>query len=280
MLKNDILLAQNIVGLNKNNVTKDNYHNTSFIYKTSNEEINNYQKYLKDKSKILAITASGDQILNSILEGTSQVDSCDISRFPQYFFELKRAAVLSLRKEDYLKFFINTFNYEDEFSDDIYDSVRSNLEKDSLKFWDSLFQFYEGFEIYHSPLFSRELLIESGVVSKNKYLQDDNYNLLKNKISSVSINHFVGNINEEISNMGKDYDLANLSSIIYYGDNVKADNYKKLLHDISLNDNGTILTYLYKVRDDIKKIYCEDEYSFEKFPNSIEGVMVYSKKMQ
>ena len=82
MLKEDIKIAQQIVSLKFNNLhKKESYHNHSF-----NEEIMNYQKYLKNRKRIFSITASSDQILNSILEGSEEIISCDISRWPSYFY--------------------------------------------------------------------------------------------------------------------------------------------------------------------------------------------------
>lgn len=111
MLKEDIITAQKIVSCSFNNMNKENYHGNSFIYRFTNEKINEYQKYLENRKKVLTVTASGDQILNSVLAGTKEIDSYDISRFPRYFFELKKAAILSLSKEEYLQFFVEGGGY-------------------------------------------------------------------------------------------------------------------------------------------------------------------------
>ncbi len=277
MLKDDITLAQQIVSGKYNNLKGNtSYHNTSFIYKFTNEEINNYQKYLINKEKVLSVTASGDQILNSILEGTKQIDSCDISRFPQYFFELKKAAVKTLTKEEYLDFFINDFIYQDELADDIYDKVRNNIENDSKKFWDSLFNFFDGSEIYKSPLFSRELVIPSRVIDKNKYLQGNNYNILKEKLDDVKINHYIGDMRELSKTLNNEYDLVNLSSIIYYAFR-NCNNYKNLLNNLSLSENGIALSYLYNVRKSLVNNFHEENYKFENFENETDGIMIYKK---
>ena len=150
MLKEDIAIAQQIVSLKFNNLhKKESYHNNSFIYKFTNEEIMNYQKYLKNRKKIFSITASSDQVLNSILEGSEEITSCDISRWPSYFYELKKAAVLSLTREEYIEFFISAHNDHLVFNDLLYDKLVDNLSEDARKFWDSLFLFFEGEDIYY-----------------------------------------------------------------------------------------------------------------------------------
>ena len=68
MLKEDIKIAQQIVSLKFNNLhKKESYHNHSFIYKFTNEEIMNYQKYLKNRKRIFSITASPDLLHPDLL---------------------------------------------------------------------------------------------------------------------------------------------------------------------------------------------------------------------
>ena len=275
MLDNDIILAQRIVSCKYNNINNPEiYHDTSFIYKFSNESIIDYQKYLKNRNNAFIVTASGDQILNSILEGTTNITSCDVSRFPKYFFELKKAAILSLSKDEYLDFFLKDDNYDDILNDDIYDNIRNNMCDEDREFWDGLFQFFEGGEIYNSSLFSHEVVTPQLVISRNSYLQDNNYNKLQSNIEKTNINHQIGNVRDIILNEKKEYDLVNLSSIIYYYNG----NYKELLESIKLSDEGIILTYLYdKGKRNIDDLFKEKEYSFDNFSKSGDGVMIYKK---
>lgn len=147
---------------------------------------------------MLSITASGDQILNSILVGSINIKSCDISRFPKYFFELKRAAILNLTKDEFINFFINESDYDQILNDDIYDGFRNDLDQDDRKFWDSLFQFFEGGQIYDSFLFSHEIVTLSSAIERNVYLQDSNYNKLQNVITKANVSHYVRDIKDII----------------------------------------------------------------------------------
>ena len=277
MLNDDIKLAQKIVLGTHNNINnKNSYGDTSFVYKFSNEEISSYQKYLENRNDILTITASGDQILNSILAGSINIKSCDISRFPKYFFELKRAARLNLTKDEFINFFINESDYDQILNDDIYDGFRNDLDQDDRKFWDSLFQFFEGGQIYDSFLFSHEIVTLSSATERNVYLQDSNYNKLQNVITKTNVSHYVGDIKDIIQSDHDSYDLVNLSSIIYYGFN-GFDDYKNLIENINLNEDGVTLTYLYQLRNRIKQVFTGDSYTFDMFKSG-EGVMVYKKK--
>lgn len=161
-------------------------------------------------------------------------------------------------------------------NDDIYDGFRTNLDSDSKYFWDSLFQFFDGGEIYGSTLFSREVVTSDSVQSRNMYLQGSNYETLKKLIDKANVSYEVGDMRKILSTDRDGYDLVNLSSIIYYGFS-GASEYKKLLEDINLNDNGIALTYLYKLRDNIKNNFTGDSYTFDMFKSG-EGVMIYKKK--
>ena len=106
MLNDDFVAAQKIVNNTYNNFLGYNpFHHNSTVYKKSNEKTEEYQKYLENRQKILSVTASGDQIINAILGGTTTVDTFDISTFPKYFLFLKLAGILTLSKDEYIKFF-------------------------------------------------------------------------------------------------------------------------------------------------------------------------------
>ena len=139
-----------------------------------------------------------------------------------------------------------------------------------------MFQFFDGGEIYGSTLFSREVVTSDSVQSRNMYLQGSNYETLKKLIGKANVSHEVGDMRKILSTDRDGYDLVNLSSIIYYGFS-GASEYKKLLEDINLNDNGIALTYLYKLRDNIKNNFTGDSYTFDMFKSG-EGVMVYKKQ--
>lgn len=275
-LSMDIEIAQKILSGSYSNLKKDtSYHNSSFMYKFTNEDIYMYKDHLKNKNKGLVVTASADQILNSILVGAKIIDSFDISRFPKYLYELKKAAVVSLSRDEYLDFFINN-NCKNDFNDDVYFGINNHLEESSKKFWDSLFNFFDGYEIYYSPLFSRETIKKDIIISRNPYLEEDNYKKLQDNIKNVSIKHYVSDIKTIVKEVKDSYDLINLSSIFYYCfDSI--DCYKELLSSAPLTTNGEAITYLYNVRKELIDGFNDKNYSIETFNNRKEGVLVYKK---
>ena len=277
MLNQDIRKAQKIVSGAYSPLKDKEFHQDSFIYKTSNEDIRKYQNFLSERENIFSITASGDQILNSILLGAKKVTACDISRFPNYFLALKIAAIKNLDLDDYINFFFSTDKNGREFSYNYFEKLEGSLSCDDNIFWNSLFQFFEGDEIYKSMLFSHEVFNLESVKDRNLYLEKDNYNLLKKKINDVHIKYCCKDLASRKIKFDENYDLVNLSSIIYYGDLNFVDNYKKLLNSFNLNDDGAILTYLYDVDKHFRKEFVEENFSFHSFSNTKDGVMVYKK---
>lgn len=278
MNEDDIVVAQRLVTGSYNPLRDDFYHETSIIYKTTNEDVRSYLNLLKDKKKIFSITASGDQILNSILVGSKDITACDVSHFPKYFLDLKIAAVKSLSLEDYLNFFVMTDEENIEFSDKYYDELRSNLDKNSLEFWDHLFGFFDGDEIYNSSLFSREVYTLKHFKERNPYLEKENYKLLRKKLDDVDIKYINTNLGNSDLSFNESYDLVNLSSIMYYGILRDPKNYLKLLESFNLRDNGMILSYVYDISKQFRKNYGSDEFRFQKFDDTNAGVMIYQKK--
>ena len=275
MINEDIALAQKIILGSTNNLDKNNtFHNSSFIYKFTNESVSSFQHHLKNKSNVLSITSSGDQILNCILEDSMNITSYDISVFPQYFFELKKAAILTLTKKEYIKFFLDESIYNEILDYKLYEILKQNLSKNARIFWDNLFNFFDGGEIYLSSLFSREPTPIKTIIENNKYLQDENYKILQTKLEKANIKHIVGDIKE--INLKDSFDLILLSSIIYYGFN-NIQNYKDLLNKLNLNRNGIIITYLYELKNSLLESFNENNFSFENFKNSNNGIMIYKK---
>jgi len=249
----DLIIAQNILERSYFNFGNNHYNDYSPIYKVSNEKISTpqYKDSLSNKKKILSVIGSGDQILNSILFGTQDIDAYDISRFSKYFLCLKMAGILSLNKEEFIKFFIENPDYKEIFSYDIYEKLRVFLSPESLKFWDGLFDYFDGYEIYNSTLFSSETYSKSSQILMNPYLEEENYQNLKRKINDINIRFYEGNIFKIVDSFKDGYDLINLSSIVYYlNDTYPSGNYKdylEFLHRLPLKEEGIAITYLYDV---------------------------------
>ena len=265
----DLILAQEIICNKFCNINSSIYHENSFMYLSTNEKIKLYQKFLKNRENSLSVISSGDQILNLCLE-SNNIDCFDISRFPKYLLELKRALILSLDYKDYVDFFFNFIHYDNEKYDDFYYQSRNNLDKNYRIFWDGLFKYFDWTEICSSTLFSSQTISLNQILDYNTYLSYNNYNLLKNKLKNINFNYYTSPIQELFNILNKSYDFINLSSIIYY-----VNNYKAILSNLKLRDGGIALTYLYKIIPEFINNY--DNCTFCQFENNPEGVMILKK---
>lgn len=275
MLHDDIVKAQRIVSGAEYNFGNTNmFHNSSAVYKISNERIQDYEKYLRKRNKVLSVIGSGDQILNCILNGTKNIDAFDISVFPKYFLELKMAAIKALTVDEYIDFFYEVTN-RDEVYEDMYYRIAVYLENGVCEFWDSLFNFFEWKEIYNSTMFSSEPNIASNAINQNRFLQsEEEYNRLREELDNVKITYYEGDILELSSYLRDSYDLVYLSNIVYY---CNKDKYREMLGNLNLTDKGISLTYFYKMQGHAMEYFQGTNISFEKFETVDSGIMISSK---
>lgn len=236
-------IAQSIVRGTHNCFNKDKtFTEHSFIYKKTNERLQDILDIFSDKDKILCVIGSGDQILNALLNRPQKIDAFDISIYPKYFLELKIAAIKTLTREEFIDFFINDINYkkEDYYDDLFYEKIIKELDGDVRDFWKYLFDFNDWYDIYNSMLFSTEPVIKEYALVQNKYLNEEEYYKLREILKTIKINY----IQSDILNLDIDdnYDLIYLSNIIQY---VDPKLYKTKIEGLSEKIRGIIVTYLF-----------------------------------
>ena len=172
MDKRFILLLRNAINLANDKLM--NCHEVSeecgkffWIYPFTNENINGYIDLfnLKDRS-LLTTGSSSDQAINAILKGCSDITVVDINPFTKYYFNLKKAAILTLSYEEFFKFFcyvdypkVFKYNY-DAFNYGIYVKLKNilkELDEKSFLFWDTLFDVCKPNDV-RRKLFSNEVI--------------------------------------------------------------------------------------------------------------------------
>ena len=77
----DMVRANLIVRGDLINFGKSTFNETSSIYRFTNENMSSYFHHLKDKKNILSVVGSGCKIANSLLAGSRNIDTFDISIF-------------------------------------------------------------------------------------------------------------------------------------------------------------------------------------------------------
>lgn len=213
-----------------------------------------YFHHLKDKKNVLTVIGSGGQILNSVLAGTKNLDCFDISIFPEYYLHLQIASILALSKEEYLKYYFSN-DREELFGDCFYDKISEKLKGKYKEFWDTLYMFDDGYDIYESPLFRYDVCLKNHVVNMNPYLQDNNYEKLKHilQTDNIKINTMVANVIK--TKFPKEYDLVNLSNIIPYcfsGSDLKSC-IEFFRDNFSLTQTGEIINYMFSLQPEYEE---------------------------
>ena len=272
-IERDIINAEKLIN---NGNSYDNQDMFNSIYPFTNENIAACLKYfnLKDK-ECLTILGSSDQALDMYLSGAKKVDAFDVNPLTKYYFYLKKAALLSdLSRDEYLKFFCydkypsEGKTNESAFNEKTFNSIVTNLSGDSYKFWSSLFEKYSPLEIRRNfCLFTFDELSYKFLIKTVGYLDNQNYEKLKEIASSLEINFKNCDISELPSNLDRKYDFIYLSNVIQYIDNAYNNNpelsklenkieilkhYKELMRKLShyLNSDGNLVCgYIYDVNE-------------------------------
>jgi len=230
----------------------------SWIYPFTTENINGYIDMfdLKDKS-LLTVGSSGDQVINAILKDCKDITILDINPFTKHYFNLKKAALLTLNYEEFCRFFcyidypkVFKYNY-DTFNIESYNKLKEllkQLDEESFVFWDTLFK-HCNHEDIRKRLFEYDEERLSVVKKMNLYLKcEETFNKSKIKIKNINPRFIEGNIFK--IKLEKTYDNIFLSNIATY---YSLEDDKKLIEklDNNLNMNGKmLLCYLYRTKID------------------------------
>lgn len=214
-------------------------------YFSTNEDLR-YLKHLSLNNKdILSVCGSGDHAFMCLIDGAKSVDTFDSNPLQYYIMELKRASIMALEKEEYLKYFpIFGGNIEEMYNKKYYIKVRDYLHDEAKLFWDFLYK-SENYKFYLLQLYSFSLAVGSD------YTKD--YDLLKSRLMEDNITFTLQNlmtINEKTFN--KKYDVAILSNIYDHIYRYREYNEREYLNLIKnnilpiLKDNG-ICVYHYQL---------------------------------
>ncbi len=269
-------VAQSIVRGNYSNLNgKTTFHSESFIYKKTNEKLNEFIDLLLNKDKVLSVIGSGDQILNTLLTKPSKIDAFDISVFPKFFLKLKIASIKSLSRDEYIKFFFSTTETGlDEYYDDLYfDKIRKELDSETEDFWTYLFQYNDWYDIYNSTLFSSESVIEEQALVQNKYLENDEYYKLREILQNAEINYIESNLLD--LRINDTYDLIYLSNILEY---VKKSEYFDKIDELSDKSKGIIISYIFGEIDKAIKMFNGD-FTYREFDGGSGVIINHGKYM-
>lgn len=243
-----------------NRYVEENCGEFSRMYPFTNENISGYIDFfpLKDHS-LLTVGSSGDQVINAINKGCSDITLLDINPYSRYYYFLKVASIISLDIDSF-RLFLRFMDYPKVFKDNykvfnkqLFNKVANELkllDNDSYTFWNELFSLFEPLKI-REELFCKDEEKDQCLNMFNSYLNSANYNALKDKLKYIKPKFITGDI--FLTEIKQKYDNIWLSSIGPFLRNF--DKIKEMTDKMYslLNDNGLLLiSYLYETNKDTK----------------------------
>lgn len=222
----DILTEQLFNMPENHHVLKDLYEIKSRVYHCSNERLNAYFKDLKlDGATVATVGSSGDQVLNAIFYGATDITLIDANIFIRAYFEYKTAMIKNLSFNEFSEL-IGSFKM---FNWKTYSLISHDLSKNTKQFFDELMlnqddnghDYDEGFltdslirnNLFHTPCENYNEECENLF-----YNNESAYNELKKKLISKNFNieFIVADLNDFPKHLTKEYDYIFLSNICQY----------------------------------------------------------------
>lgn len=272
----------------------------SRFYLFSNENLSGYLKGNDYVGKsAITVGSSGDQVFNLINYGCSNVTLYDINPNIKYYYDLKKAAIYGLDKQEFLEFlsgFKILFKNRNFFNYETYLKISKYLDNDSKIFWDYLFNG----KYKMKNLFFNDFLRIKKLIHNNDYLKED-FNLLRRKLDKSRVNIYSGDI-YDLDKLNKKFDYIILSNVFdyfcgfpnYNNLNKNYSEYTSVLNRIKLllNDEGILFFhYLWFYMDNDVTIFFkrmlkeQDSNYFEKLlpssqmiPGDYDCILGYHKK--
>lgn len=298
IMNKNINIAVNVINRNLKVNSLENYFSKFYLF--SNE---NLSGYLKENDYIgksaITVGSSGDQVFNLINYGCEDITLYDINPNIKYYYDLKKAAIYGLDKEQFFEFLLGfkiLFKNRKFFNYETYLKISKYLDSDSKIFWDYLFN--NIFDM--KKLFFNDFLGMGKLIHNNDYLKED-FNILRRKMDKSNVSICNGDI-YNLDKLNNKYDYIFLSNVFdYFYDVPNYDNlmknyfeYTSLLDKIKLllNDDGKLFfhyLWFYKDSDGFvffnTKFFNEDSNYFEKripsshlIPSDFDCVYGYHKK--
>lgn len=225
----------------------DNY-TTNHAFAISNENLPEFFKKLNLKNKkVLTVGSSGDQALNAILRGCTDVTIIDANIFTQYFVEYKLAVIKTFDFTTFGELFITS----DFFNWQTYAKISHLLSPKVKHFYDELMLLQDTSDSYGA--FSAKAIKEKMLYVDHRdrhslfYKNEKCYLKLQSLLNSQNIK--INYINAELLNfpyvLKEKYDFIYLSNIYDYFKGIdKQISFERAINNIytnNLNKKGKIV---------------------------------------
>ena len=244
---------EKVIEAKKTMSRKGNHLRVNFnrIYPFTTENISGYLPYFKLQNKsLLTVGSSSDQIINAMINGCHDITVVDTCPFTKEYYEMKKAAMLSLTQEEYMDLLTFEREYrtfrrpkEKMINKELLKKIKEALScEESFEFWRRLSKEYP-IEWIRSRLFSTDEYTKDIIEQLNPYLQGDNYRLAQKKVGEITPTFIQGNIFDEP--FQRKFDNIWLSNVFDYSKNkIRQREMKEFIENLS-EDGIILLYYLY-----------------------------------
>ena len=234
-IEKDIFIARKIIQGNYN--FKEGHYNT--VYNMTNEKLVLYFKYFPIKDgNVFTVLGSGDHILQSVCCGAKNIYAFDYNPLALHMAKLKIKSLSILERNEFLNYLYNV-DYKRYFDVSYYKKIRDYLDNDTMKFWDSLYSYFNNHEITDNLINNGDSYINR---SEGGFLNRDKYYLTKNNLDNVDINYFCSDVFDVLEKLPSDikfnaaflsniFDWMNLDAAVKYPLFIKRDLDKYLYND-------------------------------------------------
>lgn len=234
-IEKDIFIARKIIQGNYN--FKEGHYNT--VYNMTNEKLALYFKYFPIKDgNVFTVLGSGDHVLQAVCCGAKNIYAFDYNPLALYMAKLKIKSLSILERNKFLNYLYNV-DYKRYFDVSYYKMIRDYLDNDTMKFWDSLYSYFNNHEITDNLINNGDSYINR---SEDVFLNRDKYYLTKNNLDSVDINYFCSDVFDVLEKLPSDikfnaaflsniFDWMNLEDAVKYPLFIKRDFDKYLYND-------------------------------------------------
>ena len=158
--------------------------------------------------------------------------------------------------------FLNFILYDTEKSFNYELIKKLNMDSESKAFWlnELSKNEYNGLKMKYSALFNLKYFDFQNKINCNLYLNEENYDIIKNRLAIVKIKFVKSNLKD--LKLNKNYDFMFLSNISDYINTIYKDNYlinyKKLIFKFSKKVKVLYFAYIYDVKNKEKRSMIDD----------------------
>ena len=231
-----------------------NFFEYGAVYQQTNENILKlFNKIdLTNTNKALIVTASGDQILNLLSKGVTNIDTFDTNRLTEYYaLGFKLVAAQCLNKEQFLHLFKNSNSKE---SLELQKYVISCSSDKYKCFWENFMDFLNNEKKEHNGVFEICRKKVESHTDNNVYLQTSElYQTMQRNLkdANITFNHL--SVTDLPNKLGM-YDFIYLSNIFEYRQKIfgtedsvtDVTNLIESIYQHNLNPKGELF-YLYVI---------------------------------